>query len=217
MKATLVPDKLTPLTPKQVALAFRSAYETVCGKTPSNACLALLVAQSALETGRWKSIHCFNFGNVKASPEYTGKYCQFRCNEVIGGKAQWFEPPHPQTNFRAFDSVESGAIDHIAFLAQRKRYAKAWEVAQTGMPLAFVDALKSAGYFTADAQPYAKAVASLWREYLTLVESLREPEPEPVPMAAEEEALHEQALAAVAMSDPVEWAADERREQMREP
>ena len=65
--------------------------------------------------------------------------------------------------------------------------------------------------------PYAKAVASLWREYLTLVESLREPEPEPVPMAAEEEALHEQALAAVAMSDPVEWAADERREQMREP
>jgi len=176
MNARLIPDKLTPLTPQEVALAFRSALETLMGKTPSNAFLALLVAQSALETGRWKSIHCFNFGNVKASPTYVGLYCQFRCNEVLKGKVVWFNPPHPQCNFRAFESAETGSIDHIRFLSQSKRYAYAWQVAQTGMPLAFVDALKHAGYFTADEAPYARAVASLWKEYLAM---LSEDEPKP--------------------------------------
>jgi len=216
MKATLVPDQLTPLDAKTVALAFRGAYETVCGKTPSNACLALLVAQSALETGRWKAIHCFNFGNVKASPDYYGYYCQFRCNEVIGGKVQWFDPPHPQCNFRAFPSVEVGALDHVRFLATRQRYAKAWEVAQTGMPLAFVEALKAAGYFTADAGPYARAVSSLWKEYLGLVERLKDADTEPAAPPAEEDTLHEEALAAVAKFDPLEAARLERIEQLKE-
>ena len=216
MKATLVPDKLTPMDAKAVALAFRSAYETVCGKTPSNACLALMVAQSALETGRWKSIHCFNFGNVKASPDYEGSYCQFRCNEVINGKVEWFDPPHPQTNFRAFNSAEVGAVDHLLFLSRRKRYAKAWEVLQTGMPLAFVDALKSAGYFTADAGPYSKAVASLWREYMQLVEHLKDDEPEPT-RPDNELALHEEALAAVRGYDPLAAVLEDRREQLKEP
>jgi hypothetical protein len=170
VKATLVKDGLTPLTAQEVAMAFKSAFGTVVGKDPSRDCLALLVAQSALETGRWKSIHCFNFGNVKASPDYAGKYCQFRCNEVINGKVEWFDPPHPQTNFRAFDTCEAGAIDHLRFLSTRPRYAKAWQVALTGMPLAFVEALKDAGYFTADAGPYARAVASLWKEYCSMIE-----------------------------------------------
>lgn len=216
MKATLVPDQITPLDAKTVALAFRSAYETVCGVTPSNACLALLVAQSALETGRWRSIHCFNFGNVKASPDYYGYYCQFRCNEVINGKVEWFDPPHPQCNFRAFTSIETGALDHIRFLAQRKRYAKAWEVAKSGMPLAFVEALKDAGYFTADAGPYARAVVSLWKEYLGMVERLKGVDTEPVAPPEHEATLHELAMAAVVKFDPLEAARLERIEQLKE-
>lgn len=215
MKATLVPDKITPLTAKEVALAFRSAFETVCGRTPSNACLALLVAQSALETGRWKSIHRYNFGNVKAGSEYTGKYCQFKCNEVENGKVVWYSPPHPQCNFRAFDSVEAGAVDHVRFLAQRKRYARAWEVAQTGMPLAFVDELKSAGYFTADAEPYRKAVASLWNEYMKLVETLKDPEPAPQP-EPDDDGLHALAMEAVARQDWANMVDEERHENLRE-
>lgn len=232
MKATLVSDKLTPYTPQEAGLALRSAYETVCGRTPSNACLALLMAQSALETGRWKKIHCHNWGNVKAGPEYTGKYCQFRCNEVINGKIEWFDPPHPQTNFRAFDSAESGAIDHIRFLSQRKRYAKAWEVAQTGMPLAFVDALKSAGYFTADPAPYRSGVASLWNEYMKLVEQLKTVAPETESEVTDDELctalscvapdaerfLHTEAVLAAAASMDGVWDAinRERREAMKE-
>lgn len=216
MKATLVPDQLTPLDAKTVALAFRGAYETVCGRTPSNACLALIVAQSALETGRWKSIHNWNFGNEKASPDYFGLYCQFRCNEVINGRVEWFDPPHPQCNFRAFGSADAGAIDHLRFLSGRKRYAKAWEILQTGMPLAFVEALKAAGYFTADAGPYARAVVSLWKEYCSLVERLKGEEPtEPSP-AFDEDELHREALAAVVRFDPLEAARLERIEQLKE-
>lgn len=216
MRDTLVPDQLTPLDAQTVARAFRGAYETVCGKTPSNACLALLVAQSALETGRWRSIHRFNFGNVKASQDYVGKYCQFRCSEVIGGKVQWFDPPHPQTSFRAFDSADAGAIDHLRFLSERPRYAHAWQVLQTGMPLAFVEALKAAGYFTADAGPYARAVTSLWKEYLAMLErGLSEPPAPPAPLPDEPD-LHAAALAAVATFDPLAAAREERREQMKE-
>ncbi len=169
VKATLVPDKLTPCEPLQVARAFRSALETVTGATPSNAHLAILVAHSALETGRWKSIHCWNFGNVKASSTYEWLYCQYRCNEVIDGKLQWFDPPHPQCNFRAFASIDAGALDHIRFLSQSKRYAAAWEAAKSGDPSRFVTALKAAGYFTADEGPYKKAVISLFNEYLRLL------------------------------------------------
>lgn len=216
MIATLVPDQLTPMAALDVLKAFKSAFATVCGNDPSNECLALLVAQSALETGRWKSIHCWNFGNVKAAPTYAGKYCQFRCNEVINGKVAWFDPPHPQTNFRAFDSAESGAVDHLRFLSQRPRYAKAWQTALGGQPLSYVEALKSAGYFTADAGPYARAVTSLWKESLALLERLeRDTEPPPAPVEIED-SLHIDAMRAVALTDPVEWARDDRREAMKE-
>ena len=59
-------------------------------------------------------------------------------------------------------------------------------VSVSGLGLAFVEALKSAGYFTADAGPYARAVTSLWKEYLPMVETLREPDTEPAPPLSEE-------------------------------
>jgi hypothetical protein len=218
VKAKLLPDVVTPLAAKQVALAFRSAFETVVGTTPSNACLALMTAHSALETGRWKSIHCYNFGNIKAGPDYEGFYTMFRCNEVIDGKVVWFDPPHVQTNFRAFQSPEGGAIDHIQFLAQRKRYHNAWLDMVAGAPLAFVDSLKRAGYFTADAAPYSKAVASLWREYMPMVEQLKEPEPHPEPEQNDAaEALRAEALAAVRGFDMTDMLREERNRNLGEP
>ena len=126
MKAKLLPDLLTPCTARDVMWALRVAHERVTGLTPSRDTLALATAQSALETGRWKSIHRYNLGNIKASSTYEGYYCQFRCNEVIGGKLEWFDPPHPQTNFRAFLNLEDGATDHVEFLSKRPRYASAW-------------------------------------------------------------------------------------------
>ena len=214
VKATLIPDKLTPCSALQVAKAFRGAMETLEGATPRTIRLAVLVAQSALETGRWRSVHCWNFGNVKAGPDYEWLYTQFRCNEVINGKAVWFDPPHPQCNFRAFTSIDSGALDHIRFLSSSKRYASAWEAARKGDPAEFVHALKASGYFTADEGPYLKAVVALFNEYSRLL--FDEPEDEDTKVS-DDGPLRAAALQAAALTDPLEWSADERREAMKEP
>lgn len=184
MKAQFLPDVVTPLLPRDVLWAFRVAYEQVTGLVPSRDSLALLTAQSALETGRWKAIHCNNLGNVKASETYEGFYTCFRCNEVIDGKVQWFDPPHPQTRFRAFRTLEAGAKDHLEFLSGRTRYASAWAALIAGDPERYVRALKVAGYFTANEESYKAAVVSLFREYSRMLEmDPRIVEPPPLPPA----------------------------------
>jgi hypothetical protein len=192
VKAKLVTDLLTPCDAPTYLRAIRGGLETLSGRTPSNAHVAVLTAQSALESGRWKSMHRFNPGNIKASDTYGYLFCQFRCNEVIGGKVQWFEPPHPQTNFRAFLDLETGVLDYLRFLSQRARYSSSWHAAESGDPALFVHALKNAGYFTADEAPYRRAVQSLFNEYLRLmVETDRDTLPDPA------EIDHEAAVAVV--------------------
>ena len=158
---TLVPDKLTPLTLEQACEAFADGYSLALLEDPLPACLAVLVAHSALETGNWKSMHCNNAGNVKASSTWSGDYCMFRCNEVIGGKVVWFDPPHPQTWFRAFPTAATGMAEQVRFLSMRSRYAQAWLRAKAGDPEGFVRELAKAGYFTAAVEPYVRAVVSL--------------------------------------------------------
>jgi hypothetical protein len=191
MRATLVPDLLTPCTALDYVRAIRSGLETITGKTPPNGQVAVLTAQSALESGRWRSMHRFNPGNIKASPDYEYFYTQFRCNEVIGGKLEWFDPPHPQCNFRAFMNLDTGVLDYLRFLSGRVRYAGPWAAAMKGDPAAFVHALKISGYFTASESPYMKGVVSLFNEYMRLLAQ---------PLAAGEppnEVDHEAALAVV--------------------
>ena len=180
MKAVLVDDLLTNLSLVDVLRGIRSAYNTLEGTDPSNQCLAILTAQSALESGRWRSCHRFNLGNVKAGQSYEGYYCQFRCNEIIKGKVEWFDPPHSQTNFRAFMNLETGCLDQVAIL--KRRFSVAYAAAKSGDAPLFVHALKISGYFTANEAPYLKAVISLTNEYArTLVEPQRDTEPVPLP------------------------------------
>lgn len=170
MKATLIPDKLTQMSKEDAIVAFYQAYCQVVGDEPKDKALAILVAQSCLETGWWKSIHNFNFGNIKAGSTYEGYYCQYRCNEIINGHIEWFDPPHPQTNFRAYLSAGAGATEHMAFLSKRAHYAKAWAAALSGDPTAYVKELKAAGYFTASLDPYLQAVVSLVNTFLPVIE-----------------------------------------------
>jgi hypothetical protein len=154
-------------------MAMAAIYDAA-GDDVSPTCVAILTAQSSLESGRWKSMHRFNFGNVKCSISWSGLFTTFACNEVIKGQVVWFGPEdgqwqnppgHPQTRFRAFSSASQGAEDHLNFL-KRSRYAKAWELAQRGDPIGFVHALHDAGYFTAPVGPYARGVDLLTAEYL---------------------------------------------------
>jgi hypothetical protein len=170
LRATWIPDLLTPLSREMAQAAIHDAV----GDSASPVSVAILTAHSALETGRWKSIHRYNFGNVKCSENWVGLFTTFACNELIAGKLQWFAPEdgqwqnppgHPQTRFRAFSSATQGAEDHLNFL-KRSRYAQAWGLAQAGDPIGFVHALHDAGYFTAPVGPYARGVDLLTAEYL---------------------------------------------------
>lgn len=161
-----LPDVLTHATPIEVARALRRAWMLLFGAEPSRESVCVLLAQGALETGRWRSMHCWNLGNIKSVPGDGRSWTFFRCNEIIGGKEVWFDPPHPASRFRAYDSLDEGAHDYLQLL--RKRFAVAWPAVLAGDPDGFVRKLKAAGYFTAAVEPYARSVVSLFREFLKL-------------------------------------------------
>jgi hypothetical protein len=158
-----IEDRVTPLPVDELIGGMIGGYETNMGEgaRPSSKLLACLVAQACLETGNGVHLHCYNLGNVKAARDWEGLACQYRCNEIIEGKVKWFDPPHPQTWFRAFLSAADGCAEFVGFLANRDRYRKAWDRAVAGDPSGFVLALGAAGYFTANVETYRRAVASI--------------------------------------------------------
>ena len=200
----MLPANRTPVTPRNVGRALRAAWMAHFGETPSDASIALLLAQSALETGRWKSCWNYNLGNIKAGSKWQGDTTQFRCNEVIGGKVVWFDPPHPQTTFRAYPTLEEAAKDYLWLL--HRRFAQAWMHVTRPDPVAFSQALKRQNYYTADEPPYTRAVASLFREYLALmVDGDSSPQSAPAPAT-------DNGLEALALSIAATAAVDAIRE-----
>lgn len=200
MRATWLPDLVTPLTPEAAMFALNEGYARVMGKYPVPRTLAIHVAQSCLETGWWKKIHRYNFTNEKCSADADGWFCCFRCNEQIDGKYVWFRPEgqegqggaivgqsyaippgHPQTRFKAFPSAPEGAAAHFSFMTTGhtgSRYRAAWNEAERGDPGAFVDALKAAHFFTADVLPYKRTVTQLTQRFLREIhEGLTQPPP----------------------------------------
>lgn len=167
---SLLPDRKTALT---AAMAYRD-FQTVLLElgldiaTLRKACPVFL-AQSALETAHWGACHCFNFGNARPGRGWTGDICQFRCNEVLGGKVVWFNPPNPGepgygdplhgSSFRAFVSELDGVRDYFRLI--KNHWPEAYAAALQGDAAAFVHGLKARGYFTADEAPYRAAVMNL--------------------------------------------------------
>ncbi len=190
MTAVFTEDRLTPFTFDEAAEAMRAALWNELGKEyPSIPCLALALAKTALETGRWQQIHCYNWGNIKAGQAYVGMYTSFKCNEVIGGKTIWFAPEgqlaskdgplvgpkspvppgHVQTRFRAYANKYDGAYQYVEFVASG-RYVDAWKELLEGDAEGYVQALYKKGYFTADPAIYGKGVKSLCREFQARLE-----------------------------------------------
>jgi hypothetical protein len=180
--ATYVDPQRTRLTFDQAATSMRAALEN-----PPDHVLALALAKSALETGRWDACWNWNLGNQKAGPTYAGMYTCITLNEVLDGKVVWFAPHgqlsggpsstivgeaiqvppgHPQTRMRAYAGPTDGAYAYVDFVGGSKRYAAAWQALLRGEPSAYVHELKRAGYFTAPEEPYRKAVARLHTEYV---------------------------------------------------
>lgn len=193
----MVEARKTPITPSDVARALRAAWLRLFEVIPADQCIAVLMAQSALETGRWRSCWNYNLGNIKPGSKWQGDTCQFRLNEVIKGRVVWFDPPHPQTTMRAYSSLTDAAADYLWLL--RRRFATAWTPVLNGDPIAFSQALKAQGYYTAPEPPYTKAVKSLYTEYLKLLLS-QESGPDLEPDAPPDTEPGDHGLEALALS-----------------
>lgn len=197
MLATYTTDALTVLAFDDARNAVRWALKASTGALPATDVLALALAKTALETGRWTKIHRYNFGNIKAGENYAGQYTCFACGENLNDGEHWFEPDgtdrnkrtgvvtgkgaftlppgHPQTRFRAYANEFDGADAYVTFVAGG-RYAQAWQRLLAGDAPGYVHALKLAGYFTAPEEPYRAGVVALQREFLG---KLRGENPEP--------------------------------------
>ncbi len=193
VKAVYVAPFKTPLTFAEAAKAMRQGILVATGEHPSNAALALALAKTALETGRWQSMWNNNWGNVKAGAEYYGMYTCITLNEVLNGRTVWFAPEgelvrkdgplkyaplavppgHVQTRMRAYANAYDGAQQYVDFVANRRNRA-AWQRLLAGDPAGYVHALKVKGYFTADEATYRRGVERIFAEYLSGLETLRD-------------------------------------------
>lgn len=184
MRAVYVEPRTTPMSFEQAATAMRTALSS--GKTEliRDDVLALALAKSALETGRWQKIWNWNWGNVKAGESYFGMYTCIRLNEVIDGRVRWFSPEgedgkperyavppgHPQTRMRAYANRYDGAHSYVDALV--RLFPRSYEALFHADPAAFVRTLKSERYFTAAEGPYRTAVTSLQHEFLRALRGL---------------------------------------------
>lgn len=189
MKALFLPPAKTPLTVGVVREALRAGLARLASRERWNEVrehtVLGLLAQSALETGRWKSLWNYNFGNVKAGESYEGFFtCLPRVSEVLDGVEVFFTPQgrleydggpiegkvwdvppgHPQTRFRAFETVDGGVDAWLTALTQNFPIALQSLRAGAGMT-DYAAVLKRQRYYTGNEQAYAKAISSLYNEY----------------------------------------------------
>lgn len=120
----------------------------------------VLVGQWGVETGYGKSMKNYNFGNQKKSsnkaftafPTWeaysseTAATHAANCEATSGGEAHSeylgpsknnprsflvkFRPPHRQTHFRAFSTLEEGVNAHLDLLRGKPAFLKGWELLQ---------------------------------------------------------------------------------------
>ncbi|GLP94987.1 flagellar assembly peptidoglycan hydrolase FlgJ [Paraferrimonas sedimenticola] len=109
---------------------------------------ALLLAQSALETGWGRKIvkrsngeSSFNLFNIKADRRWNGDKTQVATLEFEQGVAV-----KKQADFRAYQGFQQSFDDFVSFLQSGSRYQSALDKAAS--PGEFIDAIHQAGYAT---------------------------------------------------------------------
>ena len=174
---------VTPLKEEQSAYYLKTAWLELFGTEPSLKSLAILWAQSALETAHWSLLRNNNWGNIKKRDGI--KYTSYDCSEVVNGVNINYKPYHPETFFAAWDNPLDGAKGYLKFISEKTRYKAAWVKLQAGDPLGYVYALKAGGYFTAPVDKYYKTVMALYNTFMaksTVLLAWAPPVPEEKPI-----------------------------------
>lgn len=163
-----IDDQLTPMTELEAAEALRDGWKLALGSEATLNQTGCLWAQSYLETAGWKSIHNWNWGNIKKTSGHT--WTMYPCHEYLpdgkgGAIKQKFFPPHVQTGFNAYEDAAQGAKEYIEFLKNRPRYKDAWVGLMTGDLAEFNRGLKKGGYYTAPEDAYLKTLTIYFKKF----------------------------------------------------
>lgn len=185
----------TTLSEAEGARALAIAWKRIYGTEPSYRTLAVLWAKACLETGRFKSMWCYNFGNIKRKQnDEVNLFTMYECGEEVSlEQAQklvaedpehvrivrtytWpngskrasvnIKPGHTWSQFTSHRLPEDGAEFYIRFVSQNTRYAKAWQKVIAGDPIGYSHELKVAGYYTAPEAQYTAGVVRLFNEFI---------------------------------------------------
>ncbi len=143
----------TPVSQADLRSAIGRAYQTVNGHAASSKTLDMLTAQASLETGRGAQMYNYNFGGIKGAGP-SGQTAHYNTREVINGQSV-----HLQQGFRAYPSLDQGAVDYVTLM--QTRFSSAMPAAERGDINGFASALKSSGYYTAPESEYASALKAL--------------------------------------------------------
>lgn len=145
------------MPPSEASRLLRQAWQQATGSAPSDKTVSTLWAQWALETGRGRSMHGYNFGGLKATGGGQPS-AVLTTREGFGDSERTI-----RSRFRTYSSPEAGALDYVQTLHQR--YPEAAAAAGRGDVQGFVAGLTQRGYFTADPAVYGRALHSLSAEH----------------------------------------------------
>lgn len=180
------PARATPVTPEQVFLALGAAWQLLTGSAPERKIIHILHAQSALETGHWRSVMNYNLGGAKKHGECDWTYFttterfqdstaqKYVASSKPGAEVTvlktgdgWttlkFSGKQQMNCFASWDDLDTAARDHLSLLF--RRFPKAIERAKAGDVEGYVRELKKANYFTASEADYTKTVSSIAKSY----------------------------------------------------
>lgn len=169
----LEPSK-TFVTEIDIIHAVKLTYRALFGVEASLETLAILCAQIFFECGRGKECWNYNLGNVKRTKGHA--WTAYKCSEYINSKLTYFQPPHPQTHFNAYQSLPEAAQEHLRFLAG-DRYQDALDRANNCDAVGYCMSLKKAGYYTDTLEHYTNTLVSIFKEILRKYPNEAEPDP----------------------------------------
>jgi hypothetical protein len=164
-KSNYVPAKRTEISKEQLTSSLKSIWPTVFKEYEmTDKGLDIITAHINLETGNTKSMFNYNFGNVKATPEWSQnhKWTSYAAGETLNGKTYKFTSKHPMAFFRAFDTLEEGISYYLQTIGSR--YKDALESAIEGDVKGFSNKLHEKGYYTADPKQYTSGMKRILGE-----------------------------------------------------
>lgn len=172
----LKPTVTTVCSPAAVYAALGLAWQAAFASPMPRTSGLVLLSQWALETGGGHACNNNNFAGIKHVSGDGRDWASYETTEVIGGKVVPMEQ-----SFRAYDTLEEGAIDYLATL--RHNFAPAWPAVESGDVAQFARLLSEARYYTAPEASYAAGLEARFAQMQAAVplETPTDPAPAPTP------------------------------------